>query len=51
MYYGQAVKKIERRKKIKQKTLRERRQNYVQSRIVNNFMTIPQNENVNQKNN
>jgi len=51
MYYGQAVKKIERRKKIKKKTLRERRQNYVQSRIVNNFMTIPQNEKVNQKNN
>jgi transposase-like protein len=38
MYYGQAVKKIERRKKIKQKTLRERRENYVRSRMVSKFI-------------
>ena len=38
MYYGQAVKKIERRKRIKQKTLRERRENYVRSRTASKFI-------------
>lgn len=51
MYYGRASRTLERRKKIKQQTLRQRKQNYFQNRMASNFIpTAKKNENLNQKN-
>lgn len=38
MYYGKAARTLERRKKIKQKTLRDRKQNYFRSQTMNKFI-------------
>jgi len=37
MYYGKAARTLERRKKIKQKTLKERKQNYLRSLTPSKF--------------